>query len=63
MFPREDFGTVAELILRAIHNSRQMMCNFSRWSKEFLDEVAIYDLGQIDDRTDFSVAFYDESAP
>ena len=64
LVPREDFETVAELILHAIRNSRQDDVTSPDGVEEFLDEVAIYDLeAKTDDRTDFSVAFYDESAP
>lgn len=50
--------------MHAIRNSRQDDVTSPDGVEEFLDEVAIYDLeAKTDDRTDFSVAFYDESAP
>lgn len=62
--PREDFGTVADLVLEAIRNSREDDVTSPDGVEEFLDEVAIYDLeAKTDDRTDFSVAFYQEDAP
>ena len=58
LFPREDFQTVAELILQAIKNSREDDVTSPDEVEEFLDEVAIFDLeAKTDDRTDFSVAF------
>ena len=62
--PREDFGIVADLIYQAIKNSRENDVTSPDGVEEFLDEVAIYDLeAKTDDRTDFSVAFYDAAAP
>ena len=64
LVPREDFETVAELILQAIRSSKQDDVTSPDGVEEFLDEVAIYDLeAKTDDRTDFSVAFYDVAAP
>mgnify|MGYP004626015849 CR=1 FL=1 len=64
LFPREDFQTVAELILQAIKNSREDDVTSPDGVEEFLDEVAIFDLeAKTDDRTDFSVAFYSADAP
>ena len=62
--PREDFATVADLILQGIRDSRTDEVTSPPGVEEFLDEVAIYDLeAKTDDRTDFSVAFYEEQAP
>lgn len=62
--PREDFGTVADLILEAIRNSREDDVMSPDGVEEFLDEVAIYNLeAQTEDRTDLSVAFYSVDAP
>lgn len=62
--PREDFGTVAGLVLQAIRESREDDVTSPDGVEEFLDEVAIFDLeAKTDDRTDFSVAFYDQDAP
>ena len=64
LFHREDFQTVAELILQAIKNSREDEVTSPDGVEEFLDEVAIFDLeAKTDDRTDFSVAFYSADAP
>lgn len=62
--PREDLGTVADLILEAIRNSREDDVMSPDGVEEFLDEVAIYNLeAQTEDRTDLSVAFYSVDAP
>ena len=62
--PREDFGIVADLVFQGIKNSRENDVTSPDGVEEFLDEVAIFDLeAKTDDRTDFSVAFYDASAP
>ena len=62
--PREDFAVVADLVYQGIKNSRENDVTSPDGVEEFLDEVAIYDLeAKTDDRTDFSVAFYDASAP
>ena len=62
--PREDFETVAGLILDAVKQSKEMEVTSPDGVEEFLDEVAIFDLeAKTDDRTDFYVAFYDRNAP
>lgn len=62
--PREDFETVAELIREAIKNTSGNDVMSPDGVEEFLDEVAIFNLeAQTEDRTDFSVAFYDVNAP
>ncbi len=64
LFPREDFQTVSELILQGIRQSREDDVTSPDGVEEFLDEVAIFDLeAKTDDRTDFSVAFYNVDAP
>jgi len=62
--PREDFATVAELVLEAVKQSRDTDVTSPDGVEEFLDEVAIFDLeAKTDDRTDFYVAFYSVDAP
>ena len=62
--PREDFDTVAEIILQAIKDTSGNDVTSPDGVEEFLDEVAIFDLeSQTEDRTDFSVAFYSVEAP
>lgn len=62
--PREDFATVAGLILQAIKSSSDNEVASPEGVEEFLDEVAIFDLeAKTDDRTDFSVAFWHPEAP
>ena len=62
--PREDFGIVADLVYQGIKNCRENDVTSPDGVEEFLDEVAIFDLeAKTDDRTDFSVAFFDVSAP
>ena len=64
LIPREDFDTVAELVLDAIKQSKNMDVTSPDGVEEFLDEVAIFDLeAKTDDRTDFHVAFYNEHTP
>ena len=62
--PREDFGTVAEMILQAIKSSSENEVASPEGVEAFLDEVSIFDLeSKTDDRTDFSVAFWSPDAP
>lgn len=62
--PREDFATVAGLILQAIKSSSDNEVASPEGVEEFLDEMAIFDLeAKTDDRTDFSVAFWHPEAP
>ena len=64
LIPREDFETVAHLVLEAVKNSRDNEVTSPDGVEEFLDEVAIYDLeAKTDDRTDFYVAFYTINTP
>lgn len=61
---REDFGTVADLILDAVKHSPTDEVMSPDGVEEFLDEVAIFDLeAKTQDRTDFSVCFWDTDAP
>ncbi|WP_455585223.1 HpaII family restriction endonuclease [Bacteroides sp.] len=62
--PREDFATVAGLILSAVKSSPKDDVTSPDGVEEFLDEAAIFDLeAKTDDRTDFSVAFWHPDAP
>lgn len=62
--PREDFGTVAGLILQAMRATGGDDVASPDGVEGFLDEVAIFDLeAKTNDRTDFKVAFYREDAP
>lgn len=62
--PREDFGTVADLILQALRETEGENVTSPDGVEGFLDEAVIYDLeAKTDDRTDLKVAFYSEEAP
>ena len=62
--PREDFATVADLILDGIRNTQGDEVTSPDGVEEFLDEVLIYDMeAKTEDRTDLGVAFYSENAP
>ena len=62
--PREDFDTVAHLVLEAVKASRENDVESPEGVEEFLDEVAIFDLeAQTDDRTDFYVSFFHKDTP
>ena len=64
LISREDFATVAEMILNGIKQSKEMDVTSPEGVEEFLDEVAIFDLeAKTEDRTDFYVAFYSVEAP
>lgn len=61
---REDFGTVAELILAAVKSSPDDEVTSPDGVEEFLKEAGIFDLeAKTDDRTDFSIAFWHPDAP
>ena len=63
LVPREDFATVAGLVLDAVKASRENDVTSPDGVEEFLDEVAIFDLeAKTEDRTDFYVAFYHKDA-
>ncbi len=62
--PREDFGIVADLILEAIKTSPTDEVTSPDGVEEFLDEASIFDLeAKTEDRTDFSVAFWNAGVP
>ena len=62
--PREDFETVANLVLQAVKSSSENDVTSPDGVEEFLDEVAIYDLeAKTDDRTDFYLAFHHVDNP
>lgn len=62
--PREDFNTVAGLILDAIKSSSEDNVTSPDGVEEFLNEASIFDLeAKTDDRTDFSIAFWHPEAP
>ena len=62
--PREDFATVADLILDALKNSSGDDVTSPDGVEEFLDEAGIFDLeARTEDRTDFSIAFWHPEAP
>lgn len=62
--PREDFGIVADLILKAVKSSSENIVITPDVIEEFMDEADIFDLeARTEDRTDFSVAFWHPEAP
>ena len=62
--PREDFETVANLILQALRETSGNNMTSPDGVEGFLDEIIIYNLeAKTDDRTDLKVAFYNENAP
>lgn len=62
--PREDFRTVAALILEAVKASSDENVMSPDGVEEFLDEIAIYNLeAKTEDRTDLSIAFFSADAP
>ena len=62
--PREDFGTVAALILHTLKASHQDEPEAPEGVKAFLDALHIYDMeARTDDRTDFYLTFHDTSFP
>lgn len=62
-FLREDFGTVAELILAAIRTNSDEI-ESPDGVEEFLDELSIFNLeAKTEDRTDLHIAFYSEKMP
>lgn len=62
--PREDFGIVADMILKAVKSSSENDVVAPDGVEEFLDEASIFDLeAKTEDRTDFSVAFWHPEAP
>ena len=64
LIPREDFGTVATLILNTIKGAKEDDIESPEEVEAFLDTVAIFDLeARTEDRTDFSIAFWHAEAP
>ena len=62
--PREDFGTVAALILHTLKTSHQDEPEAPEGVEAFLDALHIYDMeARTDDRTDFYLTFHDTSFP
>lgn len=62
--PREDFDTVAQLVLEAVKTSKEYDVESPEGVEEFLDEAAIYDLeAKTDDRTDLYVSFFHKETP
>lgn len=62
-FLREDFGTVADLILEALKSNGEEV-ESPDGVEEFLDELAIFNLeAKTEDRTDLHIAFYSKQMP
>lgn len=62
--PREDFGIVAELILKAIKAASTEEVTSPDGVEEFLEAAGIFDLeAKTEDRTDLSIAFWHAEAP
>ncbi|MBQ1974035.1 MAG: HpaII family restriction endonuclease [Paraprevotella sp.] len=63
-FPREDFETVAGMILQTLKASSEAEVEAPQGVEEFLDALKIFNLeAQTEDRTDLHIAFYTEQAP
>lgn len=63
-FPREDFATVAGLILDVLRKGGDDEPEAPEGVEAFLDAVQIYDMeARTDDRTDFHIIFHDETFP
>ncbi|MCD8318104.1 MAG: HpaII family restriction endonuclease [Paraprevotella sp.] len=63
-FPREDFATVAALILDALRRCREDEIEAPEGVEGFLDALKIYDMeARTDDRTDFYITFHDDTFP
>ena len=63
-FPREDFDTVARLILEALGRERTDEVESPEGVEDFLDALQIYDMeARTDDRTDFYLTFHDAAFP
>ncbi len=63
-FPREDFATVAELILNALKQCREDEIEAPEGVEGFLDALQIFDMeARTDDRTDFYITFHDATFP
>ena len=63
-FPREDFSTVAQLILDALGQCRKEEVEAPEGVEGFLNALKIYDMeARTDDRTDFYLTFHDAAFP
>ncbi len=63
-FPREDFSTVAGMILHALKNCREEEVEAPEGVEGFLDALRIFDMeARTDDRTDFYITFHGEEFP
>lgn len=63
-FLREDFGTVADLVMDAMKQSKTNDVEAPEGVEEFLDDLSIYDLeAKTEDRTDLHLGFYTASSP
>lgn len=63
-FIREDFGTVADLVMEAMRSSHEDEVESPEGVEEFLDELGIFNLeAKTEDRTDLHLGFYSTSAP
>ncbi|MGL4852232.1 MAG: HpaII family restriction endonuclease [Phocaeicola sp.] len=61
---RSLIGKVAEVILKAINESKEEEVTSPEGVEEFLDELSIFDLeAKTEDRTDLHLAFYQVDAP
>lgn len=63
-FLREDFGTVADLVMDAMKQSKTEDVEAPDGVEEFLDDLGIFNLeAKTEDRTDLHLGFYTTSAP
>lgn len=64
VLPREDFASVADLILNALKSSTEEVVTSPDGVEEFMKAASIFDLeAQTEDRTDLSIAFWHTEAP
>lgn len=63
-FPREDFATVADMILDVLKKGGDTEIEAPEGVEGFLDALNIYDMEAVtEDRTDLHIIFHDESFP
>lgn len=63
-FPREDFATVADMILGVLKKGGDTEIEAPEGVEGFLDALNIYDMEAVtEDRTDLHIIFHDESFP
>lgn len=63
-FLREDFGTVADLVMNAMKQSKADEIDAPEGVEAFLDDLKIYDLeAKTEDRTDLHIGFYTTNSP